>query len=98
LSEKEREDVWELVSSYNRLGFVLHNYPRVLLFLSLKTKFLKWDAEGVIDTWKRVRLYVYKERIDKPERSEVGQEFEWLFNEAIKYQERKNRKKLIGNI
>jgi hypothetical protein len=35
LSEKEREDVWELVSSYNRLGFVLHNYPRVFLFLSL---------------------------------------------------------------
>ena len=58
LSEKEREDVWELVSSYNRLGFVLHNYPRVFLFLSLKTKFLKWDEEGVIDTWKRVRLYV----------------------------------------
>jgi hypothetical protein len=28
----------------------------------------------VIDTWKRVKLYVYKERIDKPERSEVGQE------------------------
>ena len=74
MSEKEREDVWELVSSYNRLGFVLHNYPRVFLFLSLKTKFLKWDEEGVIDTWKRVKLYVYKERIDKPERSEVGQE------------------------
>jgi hypothetical protein len=35
LSEKEREDVWELVSSYNRLGFVLQNYPRVFLFLSL---------------------------------------------------------------
>ena len=34
LSEKEREDVWELVSSYDELGFVLHNYPRVLLFLS----------------------------------------------------------------
>ena len=34
LSEKEREDVWELVSSYNRLGFVLHNYSRVFLFLS----------------------------------------------------------------
>jgi len=92
LSEKEREDVWELVSSYNRLGFVLHNYPRVFLFLSLKTKFLKWDEEGVIDTWKRVRLYVCKERIEKPERSEVGQEFEWLFNEAIKYQIRKGSK------
>jgi len=52
----------------------------------------------VIDTWKRVRLYVCKERIEKPERSEVRQEFEWLFNEAIKYQERKNRKKLKGNI
>ncbi|MGB5090698.1 MAG: hypothetical protein WBN72_07120 [Nitrososphaeraceae archaeon] len=64
LSEKEREDVWELVSSYNRIGFVLHNYPRVFLFLSLKTKFLKWDAEGVIDTWKRVIHYVYK-RFDK---------------------------------
>ena len=43
-------------------------------------------------------IIVYKERIDKPERSEVGQEFEWLFNEAIKYQEHKNRKKLKGNI
>ena len=59
LPEQEREDVWELVSSYNRLGFVLHDYPIVFLFLSLKTKFLKWDAKGVIDTWKRVRLYVY---------------------------------------
>ena len=49
LSEKERIDVWELVSSCNRLGFVLHNYPRVFLFLSLNTKFLKWDAERVID-------------------------------------------------
>jgi hypothetical protein len=38
-----------LVSSYNRLRFVLHNYPKVFLFLSLKTKFLKWDAERVID-------------------------------------------------
>ena len=36
--------------------------------------------------------FIYKERIDKPERSEVRQEFEWLFNEAIKYQERKDRK------
>ena len=52
----------------------------------------------MIDTWKRVRLYVYKEIIDKPERSEAGQEFEWLFNEAIKHQEPKNRKKLKGNI
>jgi hypothetical protein len=75
LSEKERENAWELVSSYSRLGFVLHNYPRVFLYLNLKTKFLKWyAAEGAIDTWKRVRLYVYKESIDKPERSEVGQD------------------------
>jgi hypothetical protein len=74
LSEKERENVWELVSSYSRLGYVLHNYPRAFLYLNLKTKFLKWYAEGVIDTWKRVRLYVYKVRIDKPERSEVAQD------------------------
>lgn len=87
-----------MVSSYSRLGFTLHNYLKVFLYLNLKTKFLKWYAEGVINTWKRVRLYVYKERFDKPERSEVGQEFEWLFNEAIKYQERKNMKKLKGNI
>ena len=86
-----------MVYSLNRLGFVLHNYPRIFLYLSLKTKFLKWDAERVIDRWRRVRLSVYKARIDKPERSEVEHEFEWLFNEAIKYKEGKNRKKLKGN-
>ena len=34
---------------------------------------------GVIDTWKRVRLYVYKETIDKPERSEVGQDRNFIY-------------------
>jgi hypothetical protein len=38
-----------------------------------------------LSTWKLLD-FIYKERIEKPERSEVGQEFEWLFNEAIKYQ------------
>jgi len=51
----------------------------------------------VIDRWRRIRLSVSKERIDKPERSEVEHEFEWLFNEAIKYKEGKNRKKIKGN-
>jgi len=91
LSDKEIKNLWELVSAYNRLGFVLHNYPRIFLLLSLKTKFLKWDGETVIDMWKRVRLYVYKERIVDLARSEVGEEFEWLFNEAVRYQKRKNR-------
>jgi hypothetical protein len=42
--------------------------------------------------------FMYLERIDKPKRCGVGREFEWPFNEAIKYQEGKNRKKLKGNI
>ena len=45
-----------------------------------------------LSTWKLLKDFIYKERIEKPERSEVGQEFEWLFNEAIKYQKRKGSK------
>jgi hypothetical protein len=44
-----------------------------------------------LSRWKLLD-FIYKERIEKPERSEVGQEFEWLFNEAIKYQKRKDSK------
>ena len=32
-----------------------------------------FTIKGVIDTWKRVRPYIYKETIDKPETSKVGQ-------------------------
>jgi hypothetical protein len=46
LSEKEREDVWELVSSYNRLGFVLQNYPRVFLFLKFIDQVSKVGCRG----------------------------------------------------
>jgi hypothetical protein len=38
-----------------------------------------------LSTWKLLD-FIYIERIEKPEGSEVGQEFEWLFNEAIIYQ------------
>lgn len=92
LSEDDINNIWELVSAYNRLGFVLHNYPRIFLFLSLKDKFLEWDSETVVDMWNLVRLYVYEER-KKQDRSEVGSQFEWLFNEADKHQKCKNRKK-----
>ena len=45
-----------------------------------------------LSTWKLLKDFINKERIEKPETSEVGQEFEWLFNEAIKYQKRKGSK------
>ncbi len=92
LSEVDMDKIWEIVSAYNRLGFVLHHHPRIFLLHSLKTKFLKWDAETVIDMWKRVRFYVYETRKD-PARSEFGEEFQWLFKEAIKHQKHPKRKK-----
>jgi len=45
-----------------------------------------------LSKWKLLKDFINKERIEKPETSEVGQEFEWLFNEAIKYQKRKDSK------
>ena len=90
LSDDDMNDVWELVSAYNRLAFVLHNYPRTFLSLSLKEKFLKWDSQTVIEVWNMVKPYVDIER-KKKERSEVGKEFQDLFDEAMDHQELKEK-------
>lgn len=96
ISKEDMGKVWELVSAYNRLGFVLHNYPRLFFFLSLRNKFLEWDAETVIDMWKRVRFYVYQTRIEDPGRQDLGNEFYWLFEQASKYQKRKNERRNVS--
>jgi hypothetical protein len=85
LSEDDKNYIWEMVSAYNRLGFVLQHYPKIFLYQSLKDRFLEWDSETVIEMWKLVRLYVYKERYEKQGRGNVGRQFQCLFNEANKY-------------
>ena len=83
LKPEEERKVWEVVSAYNRLGFVLHKDKH------LRNQFLEWDSETVIDMWKRVRLYVCQERKKDPGRKRVGNKFEWLFDQAKKYEKRK---------